>query len=78
MTLLESDLNGWAVLIWTVALIALSAFFVAVEFALMAAKQHRLDERADTLAGRAAIKSSHELPLVLAGSQLGITCPIRR
>lgn len=70
---LESGMNGWAVLIWTVALITLSAFFVAVEFALMAAKQHRLEERADTVAGRAAIKSSHELTLVLAGSQLGIT-----
>ena len=70
---LESGMNGWVVLIWTVALITLSAFFVAVEFALMAAKQHRLDERAGSAAGRAAIKSSHELTLVLAGSQLGIT-----
>ncbi|WP_218975412.1 hemolysin family protein [Tessaracoccus massiliensis] len=73
MILLESGMGGWAVTIWTIVIIALSAFFVAVEFALMAAKPHRLEERAGTLAGRAAIKSSHELTLVLAGSQLGIT-----
>ena len=66
-------MNGWAVTIWTVVIIALSAFFVAVEFALMAAKQHRLEERATTAAGRAALKNSHELSVLLAGSQLGIT-----
>lgn len=73
MTLLETGMSGWTVTLWTVLIIALSAFFVAVEFALMAAKPHRLEERAGTFAGRAAIKSSHELTLVLAGSQLGIT-----
>ncbi|GAA4893340.1 hemolysin family protein [Tessaracoccus lubricantis] len=73
MTPLETGMNGWAVVIWTVVIIVLSAFFVAVEFALMAAKPHRLEERAGTLSGRAALKSSHELTLVLAGSQLGIT-----
>ncbi|WP_197512835.1 CNNM domain-containing protein [Tessaracoccus coleopterorum] len=58
---------------WTVVIIFLSAFFVASEFALMAAKQHRLERRADTAAGRAALKNSAELTLVLAGAQLGIT-----
>lgn len=71
MTPLET--NGWAVTGWTVAIIALSAFFVASEFALMAAKQHRLERRADTAAGRAALKNSAELTLVIAGAQLGIT-----
>lgn len=66
-------MGGVAVTIWTVVIIALSAFFVAVEFALMAAKQHRLEERATTASGRAALKNSHELTLLLAGSQLGIT-----
>ncbi|QIK73809.1 HlyC/CorC family transporter [Propioniciclava coleopterorum] len=66
-------MSPWAVTAWTVALIALSAFFVAAEFALMAAKRHRLERRADTPAGRAALKNSAELTLVLAGAQLGIT-----
>jgi CBS domain containing-hemolysin-like protein len=56
------------------ALIALSAFFVAVEFALVAARRHRLEEAARTSgAARAALRSSRDLSLLLAGSQLGIT-----
>src|SRR6478609_173947 len=63
----------WAVLT-TVALIALSAFFVAVEFALLAAKRYRLEEAAPrSRSARAAVRSSAELTVVLAGSQLGIT-----
>lgn len=73
MTLLETGMPGWQVAIWTAVIIVLSAFFVAVEFALMAAKPHRLEERATTPAGRAALKNAGELTLLLAGSQLGIT-----
>jgi CBS domain containing-hemolysin-like protein len=66
--------NPWLVLAATVAIVALSAFFVAVEFALMAAKRHRLEDAAGTSrAARAALRSSSELTLLLAGSQLGIT-----
>ena len=62
------------VLVVTVALIALSAFFVAVEFALLAARRHRLAEAAATSrSARAALRSSQELTVLLAGSQLGIT-----
>ncbi len=58
----------------TVGLIALSAFFVAVEFALLAAKRHRLEDAAATSrSARAALRSSTELTVLLAGSQLGIT-----
>lgn len=64
---------GWGVWVATAAIIALSAFFVATEFSLMAARQHRLEESATTAAGRAALKNSAELTLLLAGSQLGIT-----
>lgn len=63
----------WAILA-TVALIALSAFFVAIEFALLAAKRHRLADAAPhSRSARAAARSSAELTVVLAGSQLGIT-----
>ncbi len=57
-----------------IVLIALSAFFVAVEFALVAARRYRLEEAAATSASaRAALRSARELSLLLAGSQLGIT-----
>lgn len=58
----------------TILLIALSAFFVAAEFALLAAKRHRLQDRAgESRAARAALRSTTELTLLLAGCQLGIT-----
>ncbi len=40
--------NPWIVVAVTTALIASSAFFVAVEFALLAAKRHRLEDAAAT------------------------------
>ncbi|TNC19733.1 DUF21 domain-containing protein [Georgenia sp. 311] len=66
--------NPWVVALATVVIIALSAFFVAVEFALLAAKRHRLEDAAATSrAARAALRSASELTVLLAGSQLGIT-----
>ena len=66
--------NPWILTAITAAIIALSAFFVAVEFALLAAKRHRLEDAAVTSrSARAALRSSGELTVVLAGSQLGIT-----
>ncbi|MBD7949812.1 MULTISPECIES: hemolysin family protein [Oerskovia] len=66
--------NPWVVVTITVVIIALSAFFVAVEFALLAAKRHRLEDAApNSRSARAALRSSTELTVLLAGSQLGIT-----
>lgn len=66
--------NPAAVILVTILLIGLSAFFVAIEFALIAAKRYRLEDAAETSrAGRAALRNSAELTLLLAGSQLGIT-----
>ncbi|MCF6746268.1 HlyC/CorC family transporter [Blastococcus sp. KM273128] len=66
--------NPWVVLVATVVIVALSAFFVAVEFAALAAKRHRLEEAAPgSRSARAALRNSSELTLLLAGSQLGIT-----
>lgn len=62
------------VVLATIAIIVLSAFFVATEFSLMAARRHRLEELAsNSRAARAALRNSSELTLLLAGSQLGIT-----
>ena len=58
----------------SILLIAASAFFVAVEFALVAARNYRLEEAAQTSASaRAALRSAKDISLLLAGSQLGIT-----
>lgn len=67
-------MSGPVVAIVTVVLIAASAFFVAVEFALIAARKHRLEDAAATSrSARAALRSTTELSVLLAGSQLGIT-----
>ncbi|MEW1956466.1 hemolysin family protein [Kineococcus sp. NPDC059986] len=65
--------NPVVVVVATIVIVAASAFFVAVEFALLGAKRHRLEDAAGTVSGRAALRSSHELTVLLAGSQLGIT-----
>ena len=58
----------------TIAIIAASAFFVATEFSVIAARRTRLEAAAaDSRAARAALRSASEVPLLLAGSQLGIT-----
>lgn len=66
--------SPWVVALVTAALIAASAFFVAVEFALIAARRHRLEDAAPhSRSARAALRSASELSVLLAGSQLGIT-----
>jgi len=66
--------DGLAVTIATVLLIAASAFFVIIEFALLGARRHRLEATAATSrSARAALKGVNELTLMLAGAQLGIT-----
>ncbi|MBX9470407.1 CNNM domain-containing protein [Microcella sp.] len=58
----------------TAALIVLSAIFVIIEFALLGARRHRLEERAaESRSARAALKGMNELTVMLAGAQLGIT-----
>lgn len=64
----------WSLLI-SLVLLVLNGFFVAAEFALVAAKRHRLEQAAATgsRAARAALAGSRELSMMLAGAQLGIT-----
>ena len=62
------------VLIVTIGLIVLSAFFVIIEFALLGARRHRLEEEAVTSrSARATLKGMNELTMMLAVAQLGIT-----
>ncbi|PZR51781.1 hypothetical protein DNL40_15030 [Xylanimonas oleitrophica] len=58
----------------TVLLIALSAFFVVIEFALLGARRPKLEaEAVRSRAARAALRGINELTLMLAVAQLGIT-----
>ncbi len=59
----------------TVLLLVGSGFFVAAEFALVAAKRHRMEKAvADgQRSAKAALAGMRELSLMLAGAQLGIT-----
>ncbi|MBE9403136.1 hemolysin family protein [Brachybacterium sp. p3-SID1565] len=58
----------------TILLLIASAFFVVIEFALLGARQHRLEEETGhSASARAALKGMHELTIMLAGAQLGIT-----
>jgi CBS domain containing-hemolysin-like protein len=65
----------WAALVVSVVLLALNGFFVASEFALVAARRHRLEQAAmgGSRAARAALAAGREVSLMLAGAQLGIT-----
>ena len=58
----------------TILLILLSAFFVVIEFSLLGARRHRLEELApNSRSARAALRGMNDLTLMLAGAQLGIT-----
>lgn len=58
----------------TIAILVLSAFFVSIEFALLGARRHRLEaEAASSPTARAALRGIHELTIMLAVAQLGIT-----
>ncbi|WP_406120480.1 hemolysin family protein [Streptomyces sp. NBC_00989] len=59
----------------TVLLLIGSGFFVAAEFALVAAKRHRMEKAAANgqRGAKAALAGMRELSLMLAGAQLGIT-----
>ena len=66
--------NPWIVIIVSVGIIILSAFFVIMEFSLMGARRYRLEAKAETSrSARAALKGVNELTIMLAGAQLGIT-----
>ncbi len=66
--------DPWFIALATLALIVLSAICVIIEFALLGARRHRLEElAADSSSARAALRGMNDLTLMLAGAQLGIT-----
>jgi CBS domain containing-hemolysin-like protein len=66
------DLTGVAV---AVVLLALNAFFVGAEFALLSARRSQIEPlaQAGSRAGRTALRAMEQVSLVMAGAQLGIT-----
>jgi len=62
-------------LLTAVVLLVVNGFFVAAEFALIAARRTFLEQKAGEGDRRAgwALASSHELSVALAGAQLGVT-----
>ncbi len=62
-------------LLLAIALLALNGFFVAAEFALLAARRSRIEQLAaeGNRRARFALSGVRELTLMLAGAQLGIT-----
>jgi CBS domain containing-hemolysin-like protein len=71
--------TGLALLL-TVLLLAGNAFFVGAEFAVITARRDKLEALAGGISGgrgkrraRTAIRAGRELPLLIAGAQLGVT-----
>jgi CBS domain containing-hemolysin-like protein len=62
-------------LLVSVVLLAGNAFFVGAEFAIITARRDRLTALAEdgSLSARATLRAGEQLPLLIAGAQLGIT-----
>lgn len=72
---MDTGLNPYVALALTLLLIALNAFFVAVEFALVKVRSTRLSELAGEGKGsaRMALHAVHHLNVYLSASQVGIS-----
>jgi CBS domain containing-hemolysin-like protein len=59
----------------TVLLVLGNAFFVGAEFAVITGRRDRLEALAEegNTRARIAVRAGHELPLLIAGAQLGVT-----
>jgi CBS domain containing-hemolysin-like protein len=66
------DLSG---VLLAVVLLALNAFFVGAEFALLSARRSQIEPRAKegSRSARTALRAMEHVSLVMAGAQLGIT-----
>ncbi|MEU7899790.1 hemolysin family protein [Nonomuraea sp. NPDC049152] len=72
-------MNPLTMIVVSVALLAFNALFVAAEFAFVSLRRHRLEEiasgsgRLTRFVAKSAVGGGKQLPLMLAGAQLGIT-----
>jgi CBS domain containing-hemolysin-like protein len=66
--------GDYAALLLTFVLLALNAFFVAAEFALISARRTKIEPLVTTSrAARTTLRAMERVSLVMAGAQLGIT-----
>ena len=72
---MEPESRAWAGVLSVIILVALNAFFVAAEFALVGARRTRLEEMARTGDGKARLaqKAVQSLDRYISATQLGIT-----
>lgn len=68
-------MSAWWGIVWLVVLLAANAFFVAAEFAVLAARRAQIEPKAEAGNGaaRTALWAMEHATLMLACSQLGIT-----
>ncbi len=68
-------MNDWAGIAWLVVLLALNAFFVGAEFAVISARRSQIEPLADkgSKTAKTALYAMEHATLMLATSQLGIT-----
>ena len=68
-------MSDWAGLIWLVVLLAINAFFVAAEFAVISARRSQIEPLAEkgSAAAKTALWAMEHVSLMLATCQLGIT-----
>jgi len=68
-------MSDWAGIVWLVVLLALNAFFVGAEFAVVSARRSQIEPLAEggSRAARTALYAMEHATLMLATSQLGIT-----
>jgi len=68
-------MSDWAGIAWLFVLLAVNAFFVAAEFAIISARRSQIEPRAEagSRSARTALWAMEHATLMLATSQLGIT-----
>jgi len=68
-------MNDWAGIIWLFVLLAVNAFFVAAEFAIISARRSQIEPKAEagSRSAKTALWAMEHATLMLATSQLGIT-----
>src|SRR6476661_2589076 len=67
--------SDWWGLVWLVVLLAINAFFVGAEFAVISARRSQIEPRAEagSRSAKTALWAMEHATLMLATSQLGIT-----
>lgn len=68
-------MSDWWGIVWLVILLAVNAFFVAAEFAIISARRSQIEPRAErgSRSAKTALWAMENATLMLATSQLGIT-----